>query len=169
MPAATPKPLTETDLKHLRHCLQLAGEALAAGDEPFGSVLVDSSSKVLATARNRVNELNNLAHPEIELVRWAGENLSAEERQRATVYTSGEHCPMCAAAHGWLGLGPIVYLSSAQQLQQWLQEAGAPAAPIKFVPVQELIPGVEVRGPGSSELLEQIKALQLRSQARAGR
>ncbi|WP_251047130.1 nucleoside deaminase [Hymenobacter sp. ISL-91] len=162
-----PQPLTETDLIHLRHCLQLAEEALQAGDEPFGSVLVGGNGEVLATARNRVNELNNLAHPELELVRWAGENLSAEERAGATVYTSGEHCPMCAAAHGWLGLGPIVYLSSAQQLEQWLQEAGAPAAPITFLPVQELVPGLEVRGPGSGDLLQQIKALQLRHQAQS--
>ncbi|RFP64125.1 nucleoside deaminase [Hymenobacter lapidiphilus] len=164
----TPQPLTDNDLPHLRHCLKLAEEALAAGDEPFGSVLVGDNGEVLATARNRVNELNNLAHPEIELVRWAGENLSAEERKGATVYTSGEHCPMCAAAHGWLGLGAIVYLSSAQQLQQWLKEAGAPAAPITFLPVQELIVGAEVRGPGSGELLEQIRALQLRRHARSG-
>ncbi|NVO32674.1 nucleoside deaminase [Hymenobacter lapidiphilus] len=161
--------LTETDLQHLRHCLALAEQALEAGDEPFGSVLVGGNGAVLATARNRVNELNNLAHPELELVRWAGENLSEEERREATLYTSGEHCPMCAAAHGWLGLGPIVYLSSAQQLQEWLREAGAPAAPITFRPVQELIPGVEVRGPGSGELLEQIKALQLRRHTRSAR
>ena len=167
--SATPQPLTETDLPHLRHCLALAEEALNAGDEPFGSVLVGSSGEVLATARNRVNELNNLAHPELELVRWAGENLSDEQRRGATVYTSGEHCPMCAAAHGWLGLGPIVYLSSARQLQQWLREAGAPAAPITFLPVQELVAGLEVRGPGSGELLEQLKALQLRYHARSGR
>ncbi|SDY71388.1 nucleoside deaminase [Hymenobacter psychrophilus] len=163
---ATPQPFTAADLPHLRHCLQLAEEALLAGDEPFGSVLVGGDGQVLATARNRVNELNNLAHPEVELVRWAGENLSEEERRAATLYTSGEHCPMCAAAHGWLGLGPIVYLSSARQLQQWLQEAGAPAAPINFLPVQELIKEVEVRGPGSGELLEQIKKLQLRYHTR---
>ncbi|WP_019947548.1 nucleoside deaminase [Hymenobacter aerophilus] len=162
----SPKPLTETDLEHLRHCLQLAEEALQAGDEPFGSVLVSGNNKVLATARNRVNELNNLAHPELELVRWAADNLSADERKRATLYTSGEHCPMCAAAHGWIGVGPIVYLSSARQLQQWLQEAGAPAAPIRFLPVQELIVDVEVRGPAEGELLEQIKQLQLRYHAR---
>ena len=30
-----------------------------------------------------------------------------------TVYTSGEHCPMCSAAHAWVGLGRIVYAVSA--------------------------------------------------------
>jgi len=30
--------------------------------------------------------------------------MTPAERLQATVYTSGEHCPMCAAAHGWAGL-----------------------------------------------------------------
>ena len=32
---------TEDDLKHLEHCLALAKEAFDAGDEPFGSILVN--------------------------------------------------------------------------------------------------------------------------------
>src|SRR5699024_12203067 len=42
-------------------------------------------------------------HPEFELARWAANNMSPEARAQATVYTSGEHCPMCAAAHAWVG------------------------------------------------------------------
>ncbi|MEJ7663773.1 MAG: hypothetical protein WKG07_31695 [Hymenobacter sp.] len=73
--------LTETDL---RHCLALATEALQAGDEPFGSLLVSEQGQVLATARNRVNELNALAHPEIELAHWAAAPLPPAERARTT-------------------------------------------------------------------------------------
>lgn len=72
--------LAETDLRHLRHCLVLAAEALQAGDEPFGSILVNEQGQVLATARNRVNELNALAHPEIELAHWAAAHLAPAER-----------------------------------------------------------------------------------------
>lgn len=32
--------LTEIDRTHLRRCVELAAQALAAGDEPFGSVPV---------------------------------------------------------------------------------------------------------------------------------
>ena len=37
----------EEDLKHLRRCVELARQALQAGDEPFGSVLVDAEGQVL--------------------------------------------------------------------------------------------------------------------------
>lgn len=81
--------LTEKDLNHLRRCLALAREALDAGDEPFGSILVNDKEKVVAEARNRVNELNCLAHPEIELAHWAADNLSPQERRQTRMYTGG--------------------------------------------------------------------------------
>ena len=111
-----PPSLTPADSRHLRHCLALATEALQAGDEPFGSILVGAGGEVLAQARNRVNELNTLAHPALALAQWAAAHLAPAARAAATLYTSGEHCPMCAAAHGWVGLGKIVYLSSGEQL-----------------------------------------------------
>jgi tRNA(Arg) A34 adenosine deaminase TadA len=156
-----PQPLTPADIPHLRRCLALAAEALQAGDEPFGSVLVDAQGQVLAEARNQVNALNALAHPELALVQWAAAHLDSAARAAATVYTSGEHCPMCAAAHGWMGLGKIVYLSSAAQLGQWLQEVGAPPAPVQMLSVQTLVPGIEVAGPASGDLLQAIRDLQI--------
>lgn len=153
------KDLTATDIKHLKLCLDLAKKAVAAGDKPFGSILVNPENQVIAQARNRVNERTPLAHPEYELAFWAAENLSVEERKKIIMYTTGEHCAMCAAAHGWAGLGTIVYLSSSTQLQQWLHEMDVPPAPIYFYPVEKIIKDIEVRGPASGELLDKIKEL----------
>ena len=44
----------ETDLTFLRRCVELVGEALEAGDEPFGSLLVDAAGEVRFEDRNRV-------------------------------------------------------------------------------------------------------------------
>ena len=41
------------DLHHLRRCVELATEALEAGDEPFGSLLVAADGTVLAEDHNR--------------------------------------------------------------------------------------------------------------------
>lgn len=157
------KALLEKDWKYLERCLELAAEAIEAGDEAFGSVLVNENGEIIAEARNHVNEKTILAHPEIDLAYWAAENLSEEECAKTTMYTTGEHCPMCAAAHGWVGLGTLVYLSSAKQLGEWQKEFELPAAKIRFLPVENIIKNVEVRGPGDGDLLQKIKKLHERN------
>ncbi|MFE3454032.1 nucleoside deaminase [Nonomuraea sp. NPDC059194] len=139
--------VSDADLRHLRRCVELAAEALEAGDEPFGSVLVAGDGKVLQEDHNHVASGDQTRHPEFELARWAAANLTPEQRAAATVYTSGEHCPMCAAAHGWVGLGRIVYVASSQQLAGWLAELGAPAPPVRTLPINEVVPGLAVEGP----------------------
>jgi tRNA(Arg) A34 adenosine deaminase TadA len=154
--------LDDNDMRYLRRCVELAGEALAAGDEPFGSVLVGADGTVLFEDRNRVAGGDRTRHPEFELARWAAANLTPGERKRATVYTSGEHCPMCAAAHGWVGLGRIVYATSSAQLVAWLAELGAAPGPVRPLPIREVVPGAEVDGP-AAELADQVRALHVRS------
>jgi tRNA(Arg) A34 adenosine deaminase TadA len=153
--------LDDDDMRYLRRCVELATGALEAGDEPFGSVLVGADGTILAEDRNRVADGDRTRHPEFELARWAAANLTPEERKRATVYTSGEHCPMCAAAHGWVGLGRIVYATSSAQLATWLAELGVAAAPVRPLPIREVVPGAEVDGP-AAELADQVRALQAR-------
>src|SRR5699024_10915482 len=118
--------ITEHDHRYLTQCVELARKALDAGDEPFGSLLVTDQDEVVFTDRTRVSGGAHTRHPEFAIARWAAEHLSPEARATATVYTSGEHCPMCAAAHAWVGLGRIVYASSAEQLAAWHQQWGIP-------------------------------------------
>jgi tRNA(Arg) A34 adenosine deaminase TadA len=139
--------MNDQDLRHLRRCVELATTALEAGDEPFGSVLVAGDGTVLAEDHNRVASGDRTRHPEFELARWSAANLTPEERAAATVYTSGEHCPMCAAAHGWVGLGRIVYAASSRQLASWVAELGVPASPVRTLAIQEVVPGLPVEGP----------------------
>ena len=137
----------ETDLAFLRRCVELAGEALEAGDEPFGSLLVDAAGEVRFEDRNRVQDGDETRHPELEVARWSASHLTADERAASTVYTSGEHCPMCSAAHAWMGLGPIVYAASSAQLVGWRTSWGLAASPVLPLAINEIAPGVEVRGP----------------------
>jgi tRNA(Arg) A34 adenosine deaminase TadA len=157
--------MDDNDLRHLRRCVELAELALESGDEPFGSVLVTGDGSVLAEDHNRVAGGDRTRHPEFELARWAAENLSPQERRAATVYTSGEHCPMCAAAHAWVGLGRIVYATSTAQLTSWLGEWGVPSGPVAPLPISQVAPSISVDGP-SIELEIQIKQLYRRAFAR---
>ena len=121
--------------------------ALDDGDEPFGSILVDADGATLFEDRNRVKDGDHTRHPEFAIAQWAVANLTPADRARATVYTSGEHCPMCAAGHAWVGLGRIVYATSSAQLSQWLVEWGAPSPPVAPLPINTVAPGVTVDGP----------------------
>lgn len=154
---------TDNEMIHLRRCVELAAEALEAGDAPFGSVLVDGDGNVLREDRNRANTVDATYHPEIAVAKWAAQNMTPAAREKAVVYTSGEHCAMCSAAHAWAGLGRIVYISSSKQLSAWMDEMGVTStSPINSLTIQEVVPNVAVDGPIAG-LDEEIKVLQQRS------
>lgn len=153
--------MNDVDLEFLRRCVELATTALEAGDEPFGSVLVNSDGQVLFEDHNRVASGDHTRHPEFAIARWAAENLRSAERTTCTVYTSGEHCPMCSAAHAWVGLGRIVYASSASQLASWLHDLGIAPPPVRPLPIEQVAPGILVEGP-ASELMTQVRDLHVR-------
>lgn len=159
--------IDDTDLRHLGRCIELARTALEAGDAPFGSVLVAADGTVLAEDRNRVSGGDRTRHPEFALARWAAGNMAPGDRATATVYTSGEHCPMCAAAHGFVGLGRIVYAGSSAQLVAWRAEFAAAAGPVRPLPIQAVVPGLVVDGP-APEFADELRELHRRYHERAG-
>jgi tRNA(Arg) A34 adenosine deaminase TadA len=154
--------LTDEDVERLTRCVQLAREALDNGDEPFGSILVDADGATLFEDRNRVNEGQGngdaTRHPELAIARWANVNVAPVRRIRTTVYTSGEHCPMCAAAHAWVGLGRIVYATSAAQLTRWRDEWGASPSPVASLPITTVAPRLVADGP-APQFEDEMRAL----------
>ena len=154
--------ITEEDRKYLKRCIELAETAAEKGDEPFGSVLVSATGEILFEDHNHVAGGDHTQHPEFAIARWAANHLAPEEREKATVYTSGEHCPMCSAAHGWVGLGRIVYASSSAQLAEWQKEMGVAPSPVKNLSIQEVLHHADVDGP-DEELAEEVRKLHLRA------
>ena len=117
--------MTDADERHLRRAIELASEARAAGDMPFGSLLVGPGGDVLAEDRNTVvTERDISAHPELKLARWAARRLDADVARRTTMYTSCQPCPMCTGAIARSGLGRVVYALSGAQLEE-LRPPGA--------------------------------------------
>jgi tRNA(Arg) A34 adenosine deaminase TadA len=153
--------LSDSDLVHLRQCVALAREGLDAGDEPFGSVLVDGAGVVRFADRNRVQDGDQTRHPEFEAAKWAAQHLAPDERVACTVYTSGEHCAMCSAAHAWVGLGRIVCAVSTEQLVGWLRAWDVAPGPVTPLSINEVAPGLQVDGP-SPELEQEVRELHRR-------
>ncbi|MFC0199063.1 nucleoside deaminase [Paracoccus rhizosphaerae] len=154
--------IDDADRQHLQRCVDLAAQALESGNEPFGSVLVSSDGDVLFEDHNRIGGGDHTQHPKFAIARWAANNMDVQDRATATVYTSGEHCPMCAAAHGWVGLGRIVYASSAAQMTKWLAELGVPAFRVRPLPISDVISDTTIEGP-FDEFASQVRVLHVRS------
>jgi len=101
----------------LRMAITLAASARQHGNHPFGALLADQTGNVLLTAENTVNTAQDATgHAELNLVRLASAQLSAQALARTTLYTSTEPCPMCAGAIFWSGIGKVVYALSEDGL-----------------------------------------------------
>jgi len=139
--------ISNKDLLYLRQAVDLAKKALDYGDQPFGALLVSKDGDILYADHNHVKDGDHTRHPEFEIARWAMLNLSLEDRKASTVYTSAEHCPMCAAAHGWANLGRIVYASSTRQLINWLKELGVTPGNVKPLSIDTVLDNTLIEGP----------------------
>lgn len=142
---------TEIDGIHLRRAVELAGQALALGDRPFGAVAVDVDGKVLSEGVNAVNTTGDVTtHAELVAITVATAAGKAEGLRGATVYASGEPCPMCAAAMVWAGVGRIVFGAAAAEFGRIL-----PGGPAFTITCGELVATatvpVEVSGPHLGE------------------
>ena len=111
--------MTDDDERHLRRAIGLAAEARAAGEQPFGSLLVGPDGAVLAEDHNRTNSSGDISyHPELKLAVWAARQLDPETARGTTMYTSCQPCGMCAGAIARSGLGRVVFALSGEQLNQ---------------------------------------------------
>jgi len=138
------------DLAHLRRAIALSDEAAMRGNRPFGAVLVSASGAVIAEAHNTTATDRDLtAHAEMNALRAASARCSAEEIAGATMYASGEPCPMCSGAMVRLGLRRVLYAIGDEALRPYLPAAaGLMAGSVACRDVLHLAPvPVEVLGP----------------------
>jgi tRNA(Arg) A34 adenosine deaminase TadA len=100
-----------TDETFLRRAIALSEEAVARGARPFGAVVVDGEGHIVAEAQavETAEPRDWTAHSEMQALRAASAVLSWEALSRATVYASGEPCPMCAAAIYWCNIRRLVF------------------------------------------------------------
>jgi tRNA(adenine34) deaminase len=82
----------------MRHALELASEAAAAGEVPVGAVVVDADGRIVAAAANRtLADRDPSAHAEMLAVREASARLGSERLVGHDLYVTLEPCAMCAA------------------------------------------------------------------------
>jgi len=109
--------MNDIDLRLLHRSIDVARRAREHGNHPFGVVLADEQGTVLLEAENTVVTDNDCTgHAELNLMRLASRQFSAEMLSRCTVYSSTEPCPMCAGSIFWGGVGRVVYALSEEGL-----------------------------------------------------
>ena len=101
---------------HMRTTFELAREAAARGDRPFGSVLVRDDTVIMTDSNRVVTEDNIRRHPELHLAYRACQEYDPDERAEMVMYTSTEPCPMCAGGMRTAGFGRVVYSVGSDEI-----------------------------------------------------
>ena len=110
--------MSDHDERFARQAIELARQAKAAGNHPFGALLV-LDGEVMASAQNTVfTDRDPTAHAETNLVSYAIRELSTDVIRRSVLYTSCEPCAMCVGKIYWAGIRSIVYALAAEDLAQ---------------------------------------------------
>ena len=95
----------------MRHALDLAAAAAAAGEVPVGAVITRTGTgEIVATAANAMRSLADpTAHAEMLAIRAACGVLGSERLVGCDLYVTLEPCPMCAAAISAARVGRLYY------------------------------------------------------------
>jgi tRNA(Arg) A34 adenosine deaminase TadA len=106
-----------SDEDYLRLAIDVARQARAAGNHPFGAILVNRDGTVLMEAGNAHSDAGDrTGHAERVLMTRASRAYPAEFLAGCTLYTSAEPCAMCAGAAYWAGVGRVVYGLSEREM-----------------------------------------------------
>jgi tRNA(Arg) A34 adenosine deaminase TadA len=99
-----------TDEDYVRLAIEVARKARAAGNHPFGAILVGPDGSVLMESGNTHHDAGDrTGHAERVLMTKASLAYSAEFLAGCTMAVNAEPCAMCAGAAYWAGIGRVVY------------------------------------------------------------
>jgi tRNA(adenine34) deaminase len=82
----------------MRRCIELARQAIASGDSPVGSVIVDDDEVVSEGVEAVRARHDATAHADMEALRAAFARRQSRDLTGCTLYTSVAPCVMCAYA-----------------------------------------------------------------------
>ena len=141
--------VTEVDLGWLRRCVEIAADARARGDHPFGSLIVAPDGRAVEAMTSVVTQGDPTGHAETNVVRAAAAVLPAEVLATSTLYTSTEPCAMCAGAIYWSGIVRVVYALGEDGLRDIV--AAQEGVPTMALPCREVFArggrSVAIAGP----------------------
>ncbi|MBI3468757.1 MAG: nucleoside deaminase [Planctomycetes bacterium] len=137
-----------TDEQYVQLAIQIAREGIAAGQSPFGAVVV-RDGQTLAVSHNTVwRDSDPTAHAEVNAIRQAAAALHSIDLNGCTMFTTCEPCPMCLAAIHWSKINRVAYgatiadaaaagFSELHVPAEYLAEAGRSPLRVEAGPLRE--------------------------------
>lgn len=119
--------------------MRMAIDEGRAADLPFGAVIVHAGRVIASGGNHGRSQRDPTAHGEMVAIRNAVDYPGADALKGATLYTTGEPCPMCMGAIVWCHISRVVYAASIEQLATVMDQIMVPSAEIAaretFAPV----------------------------------
>jgi tRNA(Arg) A34 adenosine deaminase TadA len=133
--AADQVPPLEQDERFMRIAIEEAQRA----DFPFGAAIVRDGQVIARGGNLGATQRDPTAHGEMVTIRRAIASSGGDALKGATIYTTGEPCPMCMGAILWCGLARLVYAASMDQLARVVDQPLITSAELadraKFAPI----------------------------------
>ncbi len=101
-----------TDEDFMRQAIEKTRAGIAAGQTPFGSVIVKDGRLVAATHNTVWKTCDPTAHAEVNCIRAAALALGTIFLHGCTLYSTTEPCPMCLAAIHWAKIERVLFGAS---------------------------------------------------------
>jgi len=122
-----------TDSIFMQRAIEIAKNAAANGNEPFGAVLV-KDNKIVYENENQIYTKNDPTyHAEFGLIRRFVEETGITDLSEYTLYSSCEPCFMCCGAMVWTKLGKLVYAASDIDLCNIFGVTGSKCSHLVFI------------------------------------
>ena len=93
----------------MRLAIEKTREGIAAGQSPFGSIIVKGGEVVASTHNTVWRDTDPTAHAEVNCLRAAAKALQTIDLEGCTLYSTCEPCPMCLAAIHWAKVDRVVF------------------------------------------------------------
>ncbi len=97
-----------TDEIYMEIALEEARAGRAAGEQPFGAVIVQAGGVVAQARSLKVSTSDSTAHAELLAIRHATTSLNRRTLEDCTFYGTCEPCPMCLGAMFNAGIRRLV-------------------------------------------------------------
>lgn len=100
--------MTHSHEHYMALAIEEARAGAAAGEQPFGAVVVYKDEIVAKTRSLKVSTSDTTAHSETLAVKMATQKLGMRHIPEAVFYSTCEPCPMCLGAVLNAGIGTLV-------------------------------------------------------------